>query len=146
MSSLEIGQESHSATGAEILAPQGEIDISNVEILEQVLGEALDRQPPSLLVDLGRVEYLDSAGVSSLLRAGHAIDRCGGRLMLVGGNRFIRRLLRMTGIDRLFGHYDTVAAALGIEPAEKAAGETPVRNGAATEAGGAPFQAMGAKR
>ena len=146
MSSLEIQQERHSATGAEVLAPQGEIDISNVEILDRVLGEALDRQPPRLLVDLGRVEYLDSAGVSSLLRAGQAIERSGGKLVLVGGNRFIRRLLRMTGVDRLFGHQDTVAAALGIGPNENTEDEAPVRNGAATESGGAPFQAMGKKR
>jgi anti-sigma B factor antagonist len=146
MSSLEIRQERHGATGAEVLAPQGEIDISNVEILDRVLEEALDRQPLRLLVDLGRVEYLDSAGVSSLLRAGQAMDRSGGKLVLVGGNRFIRRLLRMTGVDRLFGHLDTVAAALGDEPAGQAEGRRTVRNGAATEADGAPFQAAGAKR
>src|SRR5947209_13559535 len=109
MSILEVRQERDTATGVEIIGPRGEIDVSNVEVLDRVLEEMLREQPGYLLIDLDGLDYLDSAGISSLLRAGQAMARSGGRLSLVGGNPFVQRLLQMTGVDRLFGHYRTVS-------------------------------------
>jgi anti-sigma B factor antagonist len=116
MSILEIRHERDATAGDEVVAPQGEIDISNQKILDEVLADALQRQPRRLVIDLAGVIYLDSAGVSSLLRAGHRLAQQGGQLALVGGERFTRRLLQMTGIDRIFPYYDTLEAALGSPP------------------------------
>jgi anti-anti-sigma factor len=113
MSILEIRHERDPAAGMEIVAPEGEIDISNVEVLDQALGQAVDRRLRCLVVDLGGITYLDSAGISSLLRAGQRAASQGGTMVLVDGTPFVRRLIRMTGIDRLFAHVDTIAAALG---------------------------------
>lgn len=124
MSILEIRQERDTPAGVEVVTPQGEIDISNVEVLDQVLGEVIDEQPKRLVVDLSRVNYLDSAGISSLLRGGKRLSQEGGQLSLVDGNPFVQRLIRLTGIDRIFPHFETVAAALGTaatSPAEKTA-------------------------
>jgi anti-sigma B factor antagonist len=112
MSILEIRHEHDAETGVEVIAPQGEVDISNLSVLDQVLTDVLQRRPRRLVVDLSSVAYLDSGGVSALLRAGHRFSGQGGQLALADGNRFIRRLLQMTGIDRIFPHYDTVPAAL----------------------------------
>lgn len=116
MGMLEIRQERDTPAGVEVVAPQGEIDISNVEILDHVLGEVVQQQPHCLIVDLSGVTYLDSAAVSSLLRAGQKAAQRQAKLVLVGGNPFTRRLIRMTGIDRLYAHVETLAAALGSEP------------------------------
>lgn len=132
MSSLEIRQERDVAIEVEVVAPRGEIDVSNVEILDQALEEALDRGPRCLIVDLDGVEYLDSAGVSSLLRANQVIVRSTGDLVLVGGSRFVRRLLQMTRVNRLLPHYETVSAALQA----RGGGTTD-----ASPAGGAPSPA-----
>jgi anti-anti-sigma factor len=115
MSILEIRQERDTPAGVELVAPQGEIDISNVDVLDQVLAEVIDEQPHRLLVDLSRVGYMDSAGISSLLRAGNRLTQKGGQLSLVGGNPFVHRLLRLTGLDRIFSHFDSVPAAMGAE-------------------------------
>jgi anti-anti-sigma factor len=112
MSILEIRHERDTAAGVEIVAPEGEIDISNVEVLDQALEQAVNRRLRCLVVDLGGITYLDSAGISSLLRAGQRAADQGGMMVLVGGTPFVRRLVRMTGIDRLFAHVDTIAAAL----------------------------------
>jgi anti-sigma B factor antagonist len=113
MSSLEIRQEHDTDASAEVIAPQGEVDISNLSILDQVLTEVLQRQPRQLVVDLSGVSYIDSGGLSSLLRAGQRCSRQGGQLSLAASGRFVRRLFQMTGIDAILPHYDTVSAALG---------------------------------
>jgi anti-sigma B factor antagonist len=113
MSILEIRQERDTPGGIELVAPQGEIDISNVEVLDQVLGEVIAEQPGRVLVDLSRVGYIDSAGISSLLRAGQRLSQKGGELSLVGGNPFVLRLIRLTGLEHIFPHYETVPAAMG---------------------------------
>jgi anti-sigma B factor antagonist len=115
MSLLEIRQEKDTPAGVEVVAPQGEIDISNIEVLDRVLGEVAEQQPRQLLVDLSGISYIDSAGVSSLMRAGQQTAQQGGRFSLVGGRPFVRRLIRMTGLDRLYPHFETIAAALGRE-------------------------------
>ena len=116
MDSLKIDHRSDTAVGVELVAPQGEIDISNVEDLNQCLQSALTRRPRQLLVDLSGVSYMDSAGITTLLHTRQATDRIGAELVLVGGSPFIRRLLRMIGVGRLFAHHETVAAALATLP------------------------------
>jgi anti-sigma B factor antagonist len=116
MSMLEIRQERDAEAGVEVVAPQGEVDISNLSILDQVLVDVLQRRPRRLVVDLSGVAYIDSGGVSSLLRAGQRFSRQGGQLALADGSRFVRRLLQMTGIDRIFPYFDTLPAALNAAP------------------------------
>jgi anti-sigma B factor antagonist len=113
MSSLEIRQEHDPNASAEVIAPQGEVDISNLSMLDQVLMEVLQHQPRQLVVDLSGVSYIDSGGMSSLLSAGQRCSRQGGQLSLAASGRFVRRLFQMTGMDAIFPHYDTLSAALG---------------------------------
>jgi len=117
MSILEIRQERNTEADVEVVSPQGEVDISNLSVLDQVLAEALQRRPRGLVVDLSGITYIDSGGVSSLLRAGQRFSRQGGQLALADGSRFVRRLLQMTGIDRLFPYFETLPAALAAAPA-----------------------------
>src|SRR5262245_9785370 len=98
MDNLKIEHQSDTTVGVELVAPQGEIDVSNVEELNQGLRSALARRPRQLLVDLTGVSYMDSAGITTLLHARQAMDRIGGELVLIGGSPFIRRLLRMIGV------------------------------------------------
>lgn len=136
MSILEIRQERNAEAGVEVVAPQGEVDISNLSILDQVLAEVLQRRPRGLVVDLSGITYIDSGGVSSLLRAGQRCSRQGGQLALADGSRFVRRLLQMTGIDRIFPHYETLPAALDAAPS--AATPAPSGRSPQSEPDGAP--------
>jgi anti-anti-sigma factor len=148
MDTLEVRYERDAAAGVEIVAPHGEIDLSNLEILDRALDEVLRQSPRRLLVDLSGLEYMDSAGISSLLRAGKQMSQKGGRLILVGGSRFIQRLLRMTGLDRLFRHYETAAAALAAEAIDEGETIVPQDPGGASlpGSGGAALSAPHSKR
>jgi anti-sigma B factor antagonist len=129
MSILEIQQERDTPEGVDVVTPLGEIDISNVEVLDQVMGEVIAEQPGRLLVDLSRVGYIDSAGISSLLRAGQRMKQKGGQLSLVGGSPFVRRLIRLTGLNLVFPHFETIPAAMGAGTASPDEDAVPTRMG-----------------
>jgi anti-sigma B factor antagonist len=64
-----------------------------------------------LVVDLSRVQYLDSAGVRALVRAHTTAERLGGRIALVGPGHRVARVLQISRLDAVFHIYDSVEAA-----------------------------------
>lgn len=90
----------HSARDGERirLTLEGELDLSNVETLEAALDKAL-AEDRDVLVDLGPLEFLDSTGISLLVRA------LGGQqapqlTFLPSESADVRRLFNITGLDQ----------------------------------------------
>lgn len=78
------------------IALQGEMDLSNTESPESILREALD-SGNSVLVDLAKLEFLDSTGIAMLVAA---MREGGERLsFLPSEHAAVRRLLSLTGLD-----------------------------------------------
>jgi anti-anti-sigma factor len=76
----------------------GEIDLSVADELAARIAELLRLGPRTLVLDLGRLTFLDSSGCRALLTASREATGRGRRLVLrnVGGSP--RRVLEMTGI------------------------------------------------
>lgn len=64
----------HRPDGSPLLTAVGEVDMTNCGALATAADEALDGAPGRLVVDLSRVEYLDSAGLSVLLLRADRIE------------------------------------------------------------------------
>jgi anti-anti-sigma factor len=80
------------------LSLRGELDLSNAEIAETALNEAF-ASDKKILVDLGRLEFLDSTGIALLVTALGRPDA--ERLsFLPSESSGVRRLLNLTGLDR----------------------------------------------
>jgi anti-anti-sigma factor len=78
------------------IALHGELDLANAETPAAILQEALDTDK-SILVDLGKLEFLDSTGVALLV---NAIRDGGERLsFLPSEHAAVSRLLSITGLD-----------------------------------------------
>jgi anti-anti-sigma factor len=56
----------HEESGITIATVDGEIDLSNAAELEMAISHAVENDALGLVVDLVRVEYLDSSGVTLL--------------------------------------------------------------------------------
>ena len=94
------------------LALRGELDLSNAKTVELALEEAFDTDK-KILVDLGRLEFLDSTGIALLVAALGRPDA--ERLSFVPSQSSgVRRLLSLTGLDKRMP-VSTVAA--GSAPA-----------------------------
>jgi anti-sigma B factor antagonist len=97
--------------GVVIAAITGEIDISTVTQLRERLYELAD-EGGTLIVDLNRVSFIDSAGLGALVGTARRAAERGGSLLAVCAQPQPRRLLWMTGVDKRIPLTATVAGAL----------------------------------
>lgn len=79
------------------LSLQGELDLSNVPTVESKLDE-LWQSENSVLVDLSKLEFLDSTGIA-LLIASLKRDHASRLTFVPSETESVRRLLRLTGLD-----------------------------------------------
>jgi anti-sigma B factor antagonist len=85
--------------GYAIVTAIGEIDISTVSWLRERLFELAASGRP-LVVDLDRVSFIDSAGLAALVGAAKRTDVHSGSLYVACDRPKIRKLFRLTGLDR----------------------------------------------
>jgi anti-sigma B factor antagonist len=90
----------------------GSLDMATAPTVRAALLEAADRGDHRLVVDLNRVEFLDSTGLGALIGAQRRAKEGGGEIRLAVPEGQILRLLRITGLLRVFGVYPTLDDAL----------------------------------
>jgi anti-sigma B factor antagonist len=97
--------------GYAIVTVAGEIDIATVARLrERLSGLAASGRP--LIADLDQVSFIDAAGLGALVGAARRAAAHGASLHVVCARRQIRRLFRLTGLDRQIPLASTLSEAL----------------------------------
>ncbi len=90
-----------SANDSEIeITVDGELDFTTNDQLTSAAKPFAGRAA-SVVLDLSRLVFCDSAGLAALVRI-HKAARTGGGLVLRDPTRRIMQLLQMTGLDRVF--------------------------------------------
>jgi anti-anti-sigma factor len=94
--SVTVSKDGDRAT----LELRGELDMSGTDRLRVALEQA--EEPPSglLVLDLSKLDFIDSTGLEVLLRAARRAHDSGRRLIVARPSRYVRRLLEMTAIDQ----------------------------------------------
>jgi anti-anti-sigma factor len=94
--SVTVSKDGDRAT----LELRGELDMSGTDRLQVALEQA--EEPPSglLVLDLSKLDFIDSTGLEVLLRAARRAHDSGRRLIVARPSRYVRRLLEMTAIDQ----------------------------------------------
>src|ERR1700709_233912 len=111
---LEIDVTDHA--GYTVLTPRGEIDYATGPQLKDAITDALVAGHLHLVVDLLGVEFMESTGLGALIggrRRARALD---GSLVLVCAESSVLKVLRVTGLDKVFEIHDTVQAATPQPP------------------------------
>ena len=91
---------------------EGEIDISTAPRLRELLIDLVSQGNYQLIVNLDKVEFLDSNGLGVLvggLKRARAHD---GSLDLVCTRERILKIFKITGLTKVFGIYQTVDQAI----------------------------------
>ena len=99
-----------------VIVAAGEIDLTNAESLRDALLSALNAGAPGLIVDLTATTFLDSAGVTALVRASRRASASGAALRLAVTAPAVLRVLSLVGIDQLIPVYPSVVTALDSLP------------------------------
>ncbi|MBK8868406.1 MAG: STAS domain-containing protein [Dermatophilaceae bacterium] len=80
----------------------GEVDVSTAPSLRRHLDDLIQRGYRDLVVDLTEVDFLDSTGLGVLVGRLKLLRAQGGQLRLAGVRDRVRKVLLITGLDRVF--------------------------------------------
>ena len=95
---LDVTTESQEGRTRVILA--GELDIASTNELEREL-EALEANSPgTLILDLRKVDFIDSTGLRAVIAADERARSAGRRFIVVRGSSAVERLFNVTQLDR----------------------------------------------
>lgn len=98
----------------EIVEVTGEIDVYTAPRLREAIVELVDSGHRQLIVDVERVEFLDSTGLGVLVGGLKKLQEANGTLDIVCSQDRIRKIFAITGLDQVFGFYDNVPAATAV--------------------------------
>jgi anti-anti-sigma factor len=98
----EFRLETSNRNGASVISIFGELDLATSPGLEEELERVAGEDVPLVIVDLAELEFMDSTGLSVLVRAHQRAEETGQRFGLINSSQQVQRLLTLTGVrDRL---------------------------------------------
>lgn len=98
--------------GVPVARVSDDIDAANARAVREQLGEALDPDTHSLIIDLSETRYLDSGGLDMLLRLGDRLKQRRAKLILViPESSQLNRLATIVGLSQTIPVHPTLAAA-----------------------------------
>ncbi|MEW6567470.1 MAG: STAS domain-containing protein [Chloroflexota bacterium] len=95
-----------------VLRPRGQVDADTTPELKRLLKQLVDEGVRVLVVDLDRVDFIDSSGLSALVSGLKSVRQRGGSLNLCRVHPQALTALRLTMLDRVFSIYPSVEEAL----------------------------------
>jgi anti-sigma B factor antagonist len=85
-----------------LIAVSGELGIASAPELEQALDQIRPELTKLVIVDLRELEFMDSTGLSIIVRAHQRLSESNCELTLIKGQPQVQRLLDLTGVaDRV---------------------------------------------
>jgi anti-sigma B factor antagonist len=98
--------------GAIIVGFSGDVDLQSSPEARKILLECVARKIP-VLVDLSKVNYIDSSGIASLVESLQTARKGGGNLFLVSVSEAALRVLELARLDKIFTICNTIDDAIG---------------------------------
>lgn len=91
-----------SEDGSAVAVLSGEIDHHNAKEIRQQLDKyIISAQPKELAIDFRNISFMDSSGIGLIMGRYKLIHECGGSLVVRNPQSYIRRVLKLSGIERL---------------------------------------------
>ena len=98
--------------GRTIVAATGEVDVYTAPVLDEALSTAVSGGATRLVVDLSGVDFLDSTGLSVLVKALKRVRDSDGSLDVVVTAERVNKVFRITGLDQVIPVHASLADAL----------------------------------
>lgn len=85
-----------------IAAVEGEVDADNCEALGASIEPALSDDVDTLVIDAANLSFIDSSGITELLRMRDVMQARGGVCRIEAPTDQVRRILEITGLGDAF--------------------------------------------
>ncbi len=100
-----------------ILKPVGRLDSATSPELERTVLECIEQGCRSMVIDLGRMDYVSSAGLRVILLAGKKLRGTQGKLVLADMHDSVRDVFEMSGFLSIFAVTPDVEQAVAVASA-----------------------------
>ncbi|TDD71521.1 STAS domain-containing protein [Actinomadura rubrisoli] len=95
-----------------IVAVGGDIDVETSPRLRDFLLGLVEDGARHLVIDLGRVTFLDSTGLGVMIGVFHRLGAANGSMSFAGGSSAVRGVFHVTQLTKVFALHDTLDQAL----------------------------------
>jgi anti-anti-sigma factor len=92
------------------VALMGELDLSTVAKVQEELRRVEAASPPTLVVDLSKLTFLDSTGLRCIVTADERAREAGRRVVVVRGPDPVQRVFAITRLEERLEMVDDAAA------------------------------------
>ena len=98
--------------GFMLLDLRGKITLGpDTEIVRNRVKDVIEAGHKRVILDLGGVSYIDSAGLATLVACYISARKAGGQVKLLNLTKIVRDLLQITRLSTVFEIYDNLEAA-----------------------------------
>jgi anti-sigma B factor antagonist len=94
-----------------VLHLAGEVDVYTAPQLKEALVEHIESGCDDILVDLNDVGFIDSSGLGVLVGGLRRVKERSGSIRLVCKRESILKIFRITGLDKVFPVFGSIAEA-----------------------------------
>ena len=108
---MDLSLSTRSEGDRTIVEVGGEIDVYTAPRLREQLVDLVADGKYHLVVDMERVDFLDSTGLGVLVGGLKRVRAHDGSLRLVCTQERILKIFRITGLTKVFGIHDSIAEA-----------------------------------
>lgn len=106
--------DTRSVNGVTILDLHGKVTIGEgTREVREKIRELLENGNKNILMNLGDVSYVDSAGIGELVSSYTTVTNQGGQFKLLNLTKKIRELLAITKLLTVFDSFDDETTAVG---------------------------------
>ncbi len=98
---LLIRRSFDSESGRWNIYPEGEADIATAGIFRSALDESYQEKKGDIILDMGKLRYLDSTGLGVIIGIYNKMKENGDRITLANPPDNIKKLLRITDLCKL---------------------------------------------
>ncbi|MFP5334717.1 MAG: STAS domain-containing protein [Actinomycetes bacterium] len=109
---MDLSVTSREQGGRTVVEVSGEIDVYTAPVLRERLNDLVGEGHHHLVVDMEKVDFLDSTGLGVLVGGLKRVRSHDGSLHLVCTQEKILKVFRITGLTKVFPIHDSVDAAV----------------------------------
>ena len=97
-----------------VVTVEGRLTATGAPRLRQTIDEAVAAGIPRVVVDMGATEFIDSSGIGALIGGLKSTRLAEGDLRIAAVPEAVRRVLKLTNLDRVLREYPTAAEAFDV--------------------------------
>jgi anti-sigma B factor antagonist len=109
---VDLSVSTRDEDGRTVVAATGEVDVYTAPVLDESLSVAVATGATRIVVDLAAVDFLDSTGLSVLVKALKRVRDADGSLDVVVTAERVAKVFRITGLDQVIPVHASLADAL----------------------------------